>query len=287
MSFRERVIATARANDSWLCVGLDPDPSLMPTVSLAEFNRAIIDATLDLVCAYKPNVAFYQALGLPGLEALAETVRHISGRVPVIADAKCADVGHTAAAYARGYFDAFGFDAVTVNPYLGYDGVEPFLSYADKGVFLLCRTSNPRAADVQELRCLPPGAPGRDTVYLYEVIASQSREWNQNGNLGLVVGATSPNELHRVRKLCPEQLILIPGVGPQGGDLQGSLRAGVDAKGEGAIINASRQVIYASRGRDFAAAARASAQQLRNQINGFLRGGTIASESASKQRPDL
>lgn len=276
MSFRARLVAAARTNNSWLCVGLDPDPALMPPVSVLEFNKAIIDATHDLVCAYKPNVAFYQAFGPAGLEMLYETVRYIDGAVPVIADAKCADVGHTAAAYARGYLQTFGFDAVTVNPYLGHDGVEPFLTFEDKGIFLLCRTSNPGAADVQGLRCIAPnaGAPGESSEgeFLFEVVARKALSWDGGERLGLVVGATSPRELRRVRELCPNTLFLIPGVGPQGGDLEASIRAGVDSFGESAIINASRGVTYASREKDFAAAAREAALHLRNDINALRKG---------------
>ncbi|TAK34262.1 MAG: orotidine-5'-phosphate decarboxylase [Chloroflexota bacterium] len=276
MSFRARLTAAARTNNSWLCVGLDPDPTLMPPVSVLEFNKAIIDATRDLVCAYKPNVAFYQAFGPAGLEMLYETVRYIGGAVPVIADAKCADVGHTAAAYARGFLQTFGFDAVTVNPYLGYDGVKPFLEFDGKGVFLLCRTSNPGAADVQGLRCIEatPGeqAAAADGEPLFEVIARKAASWDSGGRLGLVVGATSVGELQRVRELCPDMLFLIPGVGPQGGDLEESIRVGVDSFGESAIINASRQVTYASRREDFPAAARAVALHLRDRINALRKG---------------
>ena len=270
MSFHARLTAAARTNNSWLCIGLDPDPTLMPPVSVLEFNKAIIDATRDLVCAYKPNLAFYQTFGPAGLEMLFETVRYIDGAVPVIADAKCADVGHTAAAYAHGLLQTFGCDAVTVNPYLGYDGVEPFLAFEDKGVFLLCRTSNPGAADLQGLRCIDPSdgqTERRGAELLFEVVARKALSWNSGDRLGLVVGATSPRELQRVREICPNMLLLIPGVGPQGGDLEESIQAGIDSSGESAIINASRQVIYASRGGDFPAAAREVALHLRDRIN--------------------
>ena len=151
MTFVDKLLAASRANKSLLCIGLDPDPDLMPDVSIFEFNEAIISATSDLVCAYKPNLAFYEALGIEGLEALLETIECIPEHIPIIGDAKRGDIGNTAKAYAKSLFDMFGFDAATVNPYLGFDAIEPFLNYEDKGVFILCRTSNPGAKDFQDL----------------------------------------------------------------------------------------------------------------------------------------
>jgi len=264
MNFLEKLLRAARSNRSLLCIGLDPDPELMPKVDVFQFNRAIIDATSDLVCAYKPNLAFYEALGIEGLKALERTVAYIPKGIPIIGDAKRGDIGSTARAYARALFETLGFDAATVNPYLGYDSLEPFMEYKGKGVFILCRTSNVGSADFQALPVSQTGTP------LFEIVAQRAREWNLYGNLGLVVGATYPEELRRVRQICPEMPLLIPGIGAQGGDLASAVRYGVDAKGEKAIISSSRQIIYASRGEDFAAAAREAALNLRDQINLYL-----------------
>lgn len=264
MDFLTKLAAARQKNDSLLCIGLDPDPALMPPgVSIADFNCAIIDATRDLVCAYKPNLAFYEAAGREGIEALEKTVKHIPPAIITIGDGKRGDIGNTAKAYAKALFDVFGFDAVTVNPYLGYDSIEPFLKYADKGIFLLCRTSNPGGADFQNLR-LETGQP------LYEAVARKVLEWNRGGQLGLVVGATSPDELRRVRQLCPEMPLLIPGIGAQGGDLALTIKYGADAATTRTIINVSRQVLYASSKPDFAGAARRAALEIRNQINAHL-----------------
>ena len=266
MNFIDKLLSSARSNKSLLCIGLDPDPELMPPgVSVLEFNEAIVEATYDLVCAYKPNLAFYEAMGVEGLRTLAATVGCIPDTVPVIGDAKRGDIGNTAKAYARALFEGYGFDAVTVNPYLGGDSIEPFVEYEDKGVFVLCRTSNPGSADLQELKV------GKQP--LYEVVARKSLEWNRHGNVGLVVGATHPDDIKRVRLICPDMPILIPGVGKQGGDLFSAVRNGVDANKEKAIINSSRGIIYASKGKDFAEAARAEAMKVRDEINRCLKGG--------------
>jgi orotidine-5'-phosphate decarboxylase len=267
MNFTEKLAGAVRRNKSLVCVGLDPDPELMPEkISVLEFNKAIIDATADLVCAYKPNLAFYEALGDEGMSALKATVRHVPNHIPVIADAKRSDIGNTARAYARALFEYFGFDASTVNPYLGHDSVEPFLRYQEKGIFILCRTSNVGAADFQSLRCETESGPRP----LFEIVAGKAHEWNKYGNIGLVVGATYPEELKLIRQSYPEMLFLIPGIGTQGGDLALTIRYGVDARREKTIINSSRQIIYASRGKDFAKAARKAAQTLRDQINQHL-----------------
>jgi orotidine-5'-phosphate decarboxylase len=227
--------------------------------------EAIVEATYDLVCAYKPNLAFYEAMGVEGLRSLAATVGCIPDTVPVIGDAKRGDIGNTAGAYARALFEGYGFDAVTVSPYLGGDSLEPFLEYEGKGVFVLCRTSNPGSADLQELKV--EGQP------LYEVVAKKALEWNKNGNIGLVVGATYPDDLKRVRGICADMPILIPGVGRQGGDLAAAVRNGVDANKEKAIINSSRSIIFASKEKDFAEVARVEAMKMRDEINRCLKGG--------------
>ncbi|MFC1892901.1 orotidine-5'-phosphate decarboxylase [Chloroflexota bacterium] len=272
MNFVDKLTSAARKNESLLCIGLDPDPGLMPDgVTIFEFNKAIIDATSDLVCAYKPNLAFYEALGSEGLDTLKRTIEHIPDDIPVIGDAKRGDIGNTAKAYARAVFDRLGCDAATVNPYLGFDSVEPFIEYRDKGVFILCRTSNAGAIDFQSLRCeietLPGVDPERSQRPLFEVVALKAREWNTSGNIGLVVGATYPEELRLIRTSHPGMPLLIPGIGAQGGDLGTTVRNGVNVRGEMAIINSSRQIIYTSRGKDFVPAARRVASELREQIN--------------------
>jgi len=261
MKFIDKLLNTSRKNKSWLCIGLDPDPELMPGVDVLQFNKAIIKATSDLVCAYKPNLAFYEALGTEGLAILEKTVKYIPGNIPVIGDAKRGDIGNTAKAYAKALFSVLGFDAATVNPYLGYDSIEPFINHQDKGVFILCRTSNRGATDFQNLRT--NGLP------LYEAVAQKAKEWDIHGNIGLVVGATYPEELKKVRSICPEMPLLIPGIGAQGGDLASAVGYGVDARGEKAIINVSRQILYASKEKDFARAARNMAEKIRNQINDY------------------
>ena len=192
----EKLLKAARTNESLLCIGLDPDPELMPAgMGVLEFNRAIVDATSDLVCAYKPNLAFYEALGTEGLRALEKTVTYIPDAIPVIGDAKRGDIGSTARAYARALFETLGFDAATVNPYLGYDSLEPFIEYRGKGVFILCRTSNAGSVDFQDLVLSgkSAGVEGGERP-LFEVVALRAREWNAPGNVGLVVGATYPEE---------------------------------------------------------------------------------------------
>jgi orotidine-5'-phosphate decarboxylase len=264
MTFLDKLAAAVMKNRSLVCVGLDPDPELMPAgLGVLDFNRAIVEATSDLVCAYKPNLAFYEALGIDGMMALRETVKLIPAGVPIIADAKRSDIGNTAKAYARALFDYFGFDACTINPYLGADAVAPFIEYRQKGVFILCRTSNPGAGDFQSLRCETPDGVRQ----LYEIVAEKANGWNRYGNVGLVVGATYPEELRELRRSYPDMLFLVPGVGAQGGDLAFTVKNGVDAGGNRTVINSSRQILYASRGNDFAAAARDAARTMRDQIN--------------------
>ncbi len=260
MKFKDKLLKANKQNKSWLCIGLDPDPELIPKLGVLDFNKAIIEATADLVCAYKPNFAFYEALGVKGLKILEKTIQFIPSIIPVIGDAKRSDIGNTAKAYAKAIFTTFACDATTVNPYLGFDSIQPFLEYQDKGIFILCRTSNLGALDFQDLRF----ATG---LALYEVVAQKAKEWNTYGNIGLVVGATYPEELKRLRQLCPEMTLLIPGIGAQGGDLALAVKYGIDARGEGAIINVSRQILYAASGKDFAKTARRVALEFRDQIN--------------------
>jgi len=262
MSFRHKLARASEANRSLLCVGLDPDPARVPGEDIASFLCAIVEATSDLVCAYKANLAFYEQLGEAGYAALRKVLAAISPDIPTIADAKRGDVAHTAEAYARAIFDQLGFDAATVNPYLGGDAVAPFVERADRGVLIVCRTSNPGAVDLQDL----PVDTGAGARPLYQVVAELAKGWDRNSNVGLVAGATYPDEMRALRALCPEMPFLVPGIGPQAGELARSVQAGLDARGGGLLINASRAVLYASDGADYASAARVAAQRLRDEI---------------------
>jgi len=267
--FTDRLERASKAAKSLVCVGLDPDRARMPVPSVFEFNRAIVDATAGLVCAYKPNLAFYEALGLPGLQDLEKTVAHIRSAAPgviVIGDAKRGDIGLSAQAYAKSLFDVWGFDAVTINAWGGQDTVSPFLEDESKGAFVWCRGSNPGSADFQDLQI----ASEKGNMPLYQNMALACRKWDTKGNLGLVVGATVPNQLREIRAACPSMPLLIPGVGAQGGDLEAAVRLGVDSRGRAALINSSRGIIYASRGTDFAQAAAREANKLRERINQVL-----------------
>jgi orotidine-5'-phosphate decarboxylase len=267
-TFQERLHAAARTNESWLCIGLDPDPALAPpgvlTDDVAEwvprFLGGIVDATRDLVCCYKPNVAFFEALGLAGQQALRLVLKALPGDVPVLVDAKRGDTPQTMRAYARALFDELGADAVTVNPYLGQDSLEPFFDYADRGVFVVCKTSNPGAGEIQDLV-----VEGSEPLFVR--VARRAMTWDKHGTLGLVVGATYPADVATVRRVAPRAPILLPGVGAQAGDLERSVQAGLDADGGGTLVNASRTVLYASSGSNWQSAARAEAENLRSAIN--------------------
>jgi orotidine-5'-phosphate decarboxylase len=267
--FADKLAAAVARNRSLVCVGLDPDPRLAPAPLrahpdwLVRFNMGIVEATADLVCAYKPNLAFYEALGRAGLDGLRATLAAVPRDVPVVLDAKRGDIGHTAAAYATALFDDLGADAITVSPYLGFDALEPFLVYRDRGVFVLCKTSNPGAAEFQDLLCEVDGARRP----LYEVVARAAVRWSERATIGLVVGATHPETFRVVRAVAPDLPLLVPGVGAQGGDLATAVRAGLDTRGAGLLVAASRAVLYASSGGDWQAAARAAAEQLRDTIN--------------------
>jgi orotidine-5'-phosphate decarboxylase len=273
MSFADKFLAAAERNKSLLCIGLDPDPSKMPVRDIFEFNREIIDATSDLVCAYKPNVAFYDALDEEGHRALRKTLDYIrehDSYIPIIGDSKRGDVQPTSQFHAKAMFEIWGFDAATVNPYGGYDAVQPFLDYKDRGIFVWCRSSNAGAGDFQDL--LASRVEGGAQRPLYEWVALGAAEWNEHNNVGLVIGATYPEELRQVRKLCPEMPILIPGVGAQLGPLQEAIRYGVDSSGRNAIVNVSRSVLYASKDKhDFAQAARHEAEVILEYIRLGLR----------------
>jgi orotidine-5'-phosphate decarboxylase len=260
-SFFQRLDAAVRAHDSLLCVGLDPDPALMPAgVPVEAFLRGIVEATRDLVCCFKPNLAFYEALGLDGQRALRVLLGELPADVPVLVDAKRGDTPQTMRAYARAIFEELGADAVTVNPYSGGESLEPFFAFSDRGVFVLCKTSNPGAGEIQDLV-----VEGSEPLFLR--VARRALTWNRHGTLGLVVGATYPSDVAAVRRLAPSVPILLPGIGAQAGDLERSVQAAVDSRGIGVLVNASRGVLYASSGPDWQNAARAEAESLRSAIN--------------------
>lgn len=246
-----------------LCIGLDPDPGRFPpeiarsTQPVFTFNKAIVDATLDLVCCYKPQIAHYASIGAEA--ELEQTIQYIQDRgVPVLLDAKRGDVDSTARMYARELFVRYNADAATINPYLGFDAMEPYLEWQDRGLLILCRTSNPGAADIQDLML----ASGK---HLYEHVAEMAAgPWNLYGNVGLVTGATRPSELARIRQLVGDMTLLLPGIGAQGGDIQSSIEAG---QGGGLIASSSRAIIYAAQTATFAECARAAAIATRDQIN--------------------
>jgi orotidine-5'-phosphate decarboxylase len=269
MKFTEAIQSAWSDKGSLVCVGLDSDLARIPAHlhrlarPLFEFNKAIVNATADVVCAYKPQIAYYAAAGAE--RELEQTIAYIHASypdIPVILDAKRGDIGATAELYAREAFDRYQADAVTVNPYLGGDTLAPFSARGDKGIIVLCRTSNPGARDLQDVE-----SNGR---MLYRIIAEKAvREWNANGNLALVVGATYPDELAEIRALVGDMPLLVPGIGAQGGDIERAVKAGQTANGAGMIINSSRGIIYAGNGGDFAQAAREAAISLRDEINRY------------------
>lgn len=266
MTFLDKLARAQQINRSFLCIGLDilvantPLPLQLEDEPMLPFARAIIEATQDLVCAYKPNLGFYLAEGAAGVVALERIVRLIPSHIPIILDGKFGDIGSTAEAYARGAFEQFRADAVTLSPYIGSDAVAPFLKYADRGVFVLARTSNPNAGEFQNLKI----ESADEQRLLYEEVAIAAGRWHAQGPgvCGLVVGATAPAELQRIREIAPELPFLIPGIGAQGGDLEVAVRYGRTRDGVGPVINASRAVIYASRTETFAEDARKAAQAL-------------------------
>lgn len=257
-SFLARYRAAAERHRSLLCVGLDPDPARLPAgVDVETFLAGVIEATWDRVCCFKPNAAFFESAA--GWALLGRLVARVPEPMPVLLDAKRGDIGNTAAFYAHAAFAELGAHAITANPYLGGDALAPFLAYPDRHTFVLCRTSNAGGADLQAL----PLAGGEA---VYERVADLARAWNEpHHNVGLVVGATYPEEAARVRARCPDQLLLLPGVGAQAADLRAAVSAAVDAAGGGILVNASRAVLYAP-GADYRQAARAAAEELRRAI---------------------
>lgn len=279
--FRE-MIKKQWDKNKFVSVGLDSDREEIPEAAwrktdeetLFYFNRAIIDSTCDIVCAYKPNIAFYEGLGLPGLSALIRTVAYIkqyASDVPVIGDTK-ADIGNTNQEYVKSVFEIFGFDAVTISPYLGGEALQPFLDRGEKGIFVLCRTSNPRAGEFQDLtvtidKGIIPGI-NCENLPLYQYVAHQVvTEWNRNSNCGLVVGATCPEELEAVCQIVGDEIpLLVPGIGKQSGELERTVKAG---NGRKKIINSSRAIIFASKEKDFAEVARQKTIELQQEINKY------------------
>jgi orotidine-5'-phosphate decarboxylase len=269
MSFIEKLRTAWQRHNSLVCVGIDPDLSKLPTHfakttdSIFAFNKEIIDATHDLVCAYKPQIAYFAAIAAE--RQLAQTIDYIKSNyphIPIILDAKRGDIGSTAAMYAQEAFSRYNADAVTINPYLGYDSIEPFLRYPDRGIILLCRTSNSGAGDIQDLIV--------DGIPIYEHVAKLiSDKWNANNNCLLVVGATWPAQMAKLRSIVGEMPFLVPGIGAQGGNVEAIVTAGQTSDGTGLIVNSSRGILYASSGVDFAAAARAETLSLRDTINQF------------------
>jgi orotidine-5'-phosphate decarboxylase len=269
MPFIEMLNNAWSKNSSLVCVGLDPDLQKIPGDLLSnkfpifEFNKSIIDATADLVCAYKPQIAYYSAKTAENqLEMTIQYIHKHFPEIPVILDAKRNDIGSTAAMYAEEAFDRYQADALTVNPYLGQDALDPFIKYQTKGIIILCRTSNPGARQIQDLLI--------DGEKLYQRVARLAiQEWNYNKNILLVVGATYPKELKEIRDIVGDMPLLVPGIGAQGGDVKEAVMNGKDSHGSGMIINASRSIIYASKDKHFAAAARKAAQELRAEINQY------------------
>ncbi|HEX7036947.1 MAG TPA: orotidine-5'-phosphate decarboxylase [Pseudomonadales bacterium] len=260
--------------DTLLCVGLDPDRNQLPPAlagrsdALFRFCADVVDATADLVCAFKPQIAYFAAQRAEDqLERLIAYIHQCHPQVPVLLDAKRGDIGSTARLYAREVFERYDADAVTVNPYLGRESLEPYLDYADRGVFLLCRTSNPESGWLQEY-------PAERPIYLR--VAEAAMEWNRHGNLMLVVGATQPAQLERVRRVVGEMPLLVPGIGAQGGDLGAVLAAGLDRHGHGLLINSSRSILYAGSGDGFADAARAAASALASEIRRVRDGARVS-----------
>lgn len=271
MNFSEKLELMVDKNNSLICVGLDSDINKLPEMVKVYhhpqfvFNKAIIEATYDLVCAYKLNSAFYEALGTPGIKELKETcdfIHKAHPEMPIILDAKRADIGSTNEGYVTFAFDWLGADAITLHPYLGREALKPFLERKDKGCIILCRTSNPGAGEFQDL--IVDGEP------LYQKVAKKVvSEWNANGNCMLVVGATYPEELEKVRKIAGDMTFLVPGIGAQGGDVEKTVRAGKNSVGAGMIINSSCGIIFASSSDDFAQKAREETEKLKNSINNF------------------
>lgn len=274
VTFIDRLRARWQSADTLVCVGLDPEPAKFPARfrddpdAVFNFCRDIADATAEFACAFKPQIAHFAALGAEdALERLIAHLRQAHPSVPVILDAKRGDIGSTAQHYAGEAFDRYGADAVTANPYLGRDSVQPFLDRADRGVVILCRTSNPGAADLQDLPVR--SADGSERPLYQHVAETIARDWNGHGNCALVVGATWPEQLREVRAIVGDMPLLVPGVGAQGGDVEAVVRNARSDDGTGLMVSSSRAILYASSGDDYAEAAATATRTLRDQINRF------------------
>ena len=275
MKFTDKLAAAIKANDSLLCVGLDPDMQRFPedlrgrSDAIFNFCKAIIDATAATACAFKPQIAYFAAMAAEDqLQAICDYLKSQYPQIPIVLDAKRGDIGATAEQYAREAFERYGADAVTVNPYMGFDSVEPYLEWQDRGVIVLCRTSNPGGSDLQFLNV--DGRP------LYQHVAHLvASKWNRHGQCGLVVGATFPRELAEVRAIVGDMPLLVPGIGAQGGDIKATVEAGQTADGTGMMINSSRAILYAppQGGEDFTIAAARAARETRDAVNQFRRAG--------------
>lgn len=269
MKFKEKLSNISNINNSLVCVGLDIDKQKMPKFlfessrsPFLDFNKSIINATKDVICAYKLNLAFYEVLGRKGIDLLEKTIEYIPKNIVVILDGKRNDIGNTALKYARTLFDIFNADAVTINPYLGRDSVAPFLAYKDKCSFILCRTSNVSAVDFQDLKV--------SSCPLYQIVAKKIKDWNENDNCGAVVGATYPNELKIIRQILGENVpILIPGIGKQGGDIKKTVINGTNNNGEMVVINSSRGIIFAGSDENYSDISRNKAISLQDEINKY------------------
>ncbi len=267
MDFLNKLNKSIAQNNSLLCIGLDTEIAKLPSHiknsedALFTFNKAIVDATLDLVCCYKLNVAFYEAAGIDGLMQMKKTIEYIHDKhLTIILDAKRSDIGNTARMYAKAAFEQWKVDAITVNPYLGSDSVLPFVEYKDKGIIVVCKSSNPNAGDFQDL------VSDNEPVYLH--VAKKVNEWNTNNNCLMVVGPVT-NDMSAIRAVAPDMFFLVPGIGAQGGDLESTLKSGLTKEKSGLIIHSARGIIYASSGEDFAEKARLEAQSLRDTINTY------------------
>ena len=289
-TFLDKLRSRVAASNSLLCVGLDPSPQMLkgggktPALAALALNRRTIEQTNDVACAYKPNIAFYEALGLPGFGLLTETLAMIPGDIPVILDAKRGDVGSTSEGYARFVFDVLQVDAVTVSPYLGGDALAPFLERTDKGIIVLCRTSNPGARDLQDLNA--------DGLPLYQRVAHLAQTWNRAGNVLLVMGATYPSEMAWARAYFPDMWFLVPGVGAQGADLVSATEAGLTVAGDGIIVSASRAIMGAADPRAAATGMRDAINRVRADLQSTLRPhaadmGDATSSLSLKQTEDL
>lgn len=277
----ERLDAAAAKMNSLVCVGLDPTPDRVPIDDIMAFNRAIVDATKDVVSAFKLQFAYYEAMGVKGMTILEKTVQHIRDVAPdhvIIGDGKRGDILMTATAYATAMFEVWDVDIATIYAYQGSDTVEPFLQYPERGVYIVCRTTNPSSRDIQDL--VVDGTDGKAQVF--DRVADLAERWAVNENVGLVVGATFPDNLRSLRARHPRPHFLIPGVGAQGGDAEEAARAGVNEQGGGFIVNSSRGIIYASHDpEDFDVEARRAAELLRNQINDALKPNGVSPQTVA------